>query len=439
MSAGRRLALRAGRARERALSARAGGAAVLAALLCLLAAPRPGSADGDGDLVRAVLFVSPTCPHCRMVEDHALPAFAERFGPRLRIALVSTASPSGLEAFQAACRHYGVPRPGVPMLVVGDQVLLGSWEIPVRFPDLVEDLLEAGGSAWPEIPGLETLLTGAEPPAPVPANPPDATPAGHPTPVASPETTIAAVATPLPTPAPLAAAASPPSAVASATPDAAAAVPGASGALLAGPVQQRRSAVGVDGPPGLLERIAMDPYGNSLAVLVLVGMLVVAARSVVLVMRARPIRHAARAGWAVPVLSLLGLGVASYLSWVEIGHAEAVCGPVGDCNTVQQSEYATLFGLVPIGLLGVVGFAATLAAWSLGRFASGRARQGARIALVGLTGCGTLFSIYLTFLEPFVIGATCLWCLTSATIMTLLYWLSLAPAVSKAIEEGACA
>ena len=37
---------------------------------------------------------------------------------------------------------------------------------------------------------------------------------------------------------------------------------------------------------------------------------------------------------------------------------------------------------------------------------------------------GTLFSIYLTFLEPFIIGATCAWCLTSSIIMTVLLWLS---------------
>jgi uncharacterized membrane protein len=36
-----------------------------------------------------------------------------------------------------------------------------------------------------------------------------------------------------------------------------------------------------------------------------------------------------------------------------------------------------------------------------------------------------LFSIYLTFLEPFVIGASCAWCLTSAIILSALYWLSL--------------
>ena len=43
------------------------------------------------------------------------------------------------------------------------------------------------------------------------------------------------------------------------------------------------------------------------------------------------------------------------------------------------------------------------------------------------TVSGTLFSIYLTFLEPFVIGATCAWCLASAVILTLLMWLSARP------------
>ena len=37
-----------------------------------------------------------------------------------------------------------------------------------------------------------------------------------------------------------------------------------------------------------------------------------------------------------------------------------------------------------------------------------------------MTGGGVLFSVCLTFLEPFVIGATCAWCLSSAVIMTLL-------------------
>jgi uncharacterized membrane protein len=100
---------------------------------------------------------------------------------------------------------------------------------------------------------------------------------------------------------------------------------------------------------------------------------------------------------------------------------------VGDCNTVQQSPYARLFGVLPIGVLGVAGFVAILVAWGARRWASGRAAAWASITLLVLTGLGTLFSVYLTFLEPFVIGATCLWCLSSAVIMTALYGLALAP------------
>jgi uncharacterized membrane protein len=47
--------------------------------------------------------------------------------------------------------------------------------------------------------------------------------------------------------------------------------------------------------------------------------------------------------------------------------------------------------------------------------------------LLGITLFGVLFSIYLTFLEPFVIGATCAWCLASAVTMTALMRFSLAP------------
>jgi uncharacterized membrane protein len=60
----------------------------------------------------------------------------------------------------------------------------------------------------------------------------------------------------------------------------------------------------------------------------------------------------------------------------------------------------------------------------ISRFASETASRAATSALVVLSLCGTLFSIYLTALEPFVIGATCAWCLSSAVIVTLLLLLS---------------
>jgi uncharacterized membrane protein len=107
---------------------------------------------------------------------------------------------------------------------------------------------------------------------------------------------------------------------------------------------------------------------------------------------------------------------------------------VGDCNTVQQSEYARLFGVLPIGVLGLLGFAAILAAWGVRRWGPRPLSSWAAIALLAMTGFGTLFSIYLTFLEPFVIGATCMWCLSSAVIMTTLHGLAHAPGRAAVAE-----
>jgi len=132
--------------------------------------------------------------------------------------------------------------------------------------------------------------------------------------------------------------------------------------------------------------------------------------------------------WIIPLLCAIGLIVAGYLAYVETTQATAVCGPVGDCNTVQQSEYARLFGILPIGVLGLIGYVAIFISWLVARNASDYLADLAVISLFIMTAFGTLFSIYLTFLEPFVIGATCAWCLTSAILMTILMLLTVSPA-----------
>ena len=48
---------------------------------------------------------------------------------------------------------------------------------------------------------------------------------------------------------------------------------------------------------------------------------------------------------AIPILAILGLGASIYLTYVEVTHTQALCGPVGDCNAVQSSPYAKLFGI----------------------------------------------------------------------------------------------
>lgn len=68
----------------------------------------------------------------------------------------------------------------------------------------------------------------------------------------------------------------------------------------------------------------------------------------------------------------------------------------------------------PIGILGVVGYLVLLIGWISSKTIHGCLGDwGAGTAFAVAFG-RTLFSIYLTFLEPYVIAATCMWCLASA-------------------------
>lgn len=128
--------------------------------------------------------------------------------------------------------------------------------------------------------------------------------------------------------------------------------------------------------------------------------------------------------WAIPVLVIGGVMVAGYLAFVETANATPLCGPVGDCGAVQNSKYAKLFGILPIGVLGLAGYVSILAAWLFGNYGPAALKKWSALALWGFGIFGVLFSIYLTFLEPFVIGATCMWCITSAVFMILVLWFS---------------
>jgi uncharacterized membrane protein len=124
--------------------------------------------------------------------------------------------------------------------------------------------------------------------------------------------------------------------------------------------------------------------------------------------------------WTVLFSCIAGLAVAGYLTFVETSGTEVSCGPSGGCEDVQNSPYATLFGVLPVGILGLMGYIAILACWIALQVGPASIQKPASIAIWGLCIFGTLFSAYLTYLEPFVIGATCMWCITSAVLMIIL-------------------
>jgi uncharacterized membrane protein len=381
-------------------------------------------ASAQTPVVRAVLFYSPYCGHCHKVINEDIPPLSAQYnqeviwthvpepvgeetsdippivaleGDAFQILFVNTVTPLGGELFVQAIETYQIPDPvGVPMLIVDGQYMIGSADIPAQFPTIVAEGFSEGGIDWPAIPGLEEgvaqLIPFEDQPA-ASAEPETDTP----------ETQEPSKETPTASNQPSGSDNSP----ASDNP---------------GPIQLDRDALSIR------ERILLDPVGNTLSILVLIGMVLsvvgVAAR-----WGSMPIQgKRTELSWPLLVLIIIGMGVAAYLSFVETSGNEAICGPVGDCNTVQQSKYATLFGLIPIGTMGLFGYALLLIAW----FISGMKDQSysslTKVTFFLLALAGTVFSIYLTFLEPFVIGATCMWCLSSAAIMTALTILSTDPA-----------
>lgn len=136
-----------------------------------------------------------------------------------------------------------------------------------------------------------------------------------------------------------------------------------------------------------------------------------------------------------PIICVLGMAVAFYLSYVETTKAVAVCGPVGDCNSVQNSPYAKLFGVLPVGVLGLGGYIAILAAWLWARYRKDTLAAYAPSLIFAMALFGVLFSVYLTYLELFVIKAVCAWCLASAVFMAITLALSVGPALRSLADE----
>lgn len=360
-------------------------------LLPIPAVAQPTS--NDNAVVRVVFFFSPTCGHCEYVINDVLPGIFEEYGGdpevvydealppeevafyemtngTLAILFADLTSDDAIALYDADTERLGVPddRLGVPRLVVEDAYYVGSKEIPDALPGIIEGGLARGGIPWPDIPGMSDAIASV--PAMADGDQPDGEQPTADDPPEDPEAVLPS-----------------------------------------------------SGDESVADRFGNDPVGNSLAVLVLIAML---ASLVAIPLMISSGRLGTGPAWLVPLLAIVGIGVSIYLGSVEASGVEAVCGPVGDCNAVQQSEYATIFG-IPIGILGVAGYCLLLGGWLISRFTEDRLADLGMILQAAVAAGGTLFSIYLTFLEPFVIGATCIWCLTSAVAITGLLWTTAAP------------
>ncbi len=330
---------------------------ILAILFLIQPVPAVGA---QGGVVQAVMFWENGCPHCELVLSETIPALQSQYADKLQIELIEIVSVEDVNRLYAVGQAYGLAKEqvGVPMLIIGDKILVGSKQIPEELPGLIDQYLTSGG--------IQTVLKET----------------GEQTAVqTSEQTAVQAVEE----------------------------TPRSNGIWLA---------------------------WVTIAVL-LVGLLLAGWQLVAALQGKQAFRLPAWADWLVPLLAVAGSGVAIYLTFIETTKAKAICGPVGDCNAVQNSPYALIFGVIPVGLVGLLGYLAILAAWFWYRYRRDALAEYVPIALLGMTLIGVVYSIYLTYLEIFVIHAVCIWCISSAWIMMLLMLLSLPDAANWVVGSGA--
>jgi uncharacterized membrane protein len=345
-------------------------------------------------MVRAVLFHAEGCSHCKTVIDKVLPPLQLKHGDQLQIAMIEVSGQANYDYFRQIedCAKLPAERRGVPALFIADQILVGDQEIPQKLPGLIQKGLAAGGIDYPALPGLTERLPQAAG---------DASACSPTTPCPTPTAQLLALASNQ--------VKSPGSSLASAT---------------------TATETTAQGP-------ASNGFGLATAVAVLLALSVVYAL-VAAVMAGTGRTLPALPEWTanlIPVLCIIGLGVAGYLTFVETQNVSAVCGPIGDCNSVQSSPYAKLFGFLPVGVLGLVGYVAIIAAWAWGRWGKGILAVYAPALLLAMALFGVLFSLYLTYIELAVILAVCIWCLSSAVLMALVLILAVGPAMDAFLGE----
>ena len=134
--------------------------------------------------VQFMFFFSPTCPHCRSVEENVFPEIKAKYGDQVQWEAYDTSEEVNLRALVALGNMVGLPEDAlgsVPVVFVGDEYsmyafFLGGVQIPAFLDPAIEWFLDVGGVGLPG--WTPELFEFAE--NPLPEGTPDATPSATP-------------------------------------------------------------------------------------------------------------------------------------------------------------------------------------------------------------------------------------------------------------------
>lgn len=117
------------------------------------------------------------------------------------------------------------------------------------------------------------------------------------------------------------------------------------------------------------------------------------------------------------LLAVVGFADAVFLSLMHFQQGDFGCSLITGCDVVLSSEYAVLAG-IPLSYLGVLYYLTLLTG-----FAAYYQTEATLVhkGIAGISGTGLFFSLWLVYLQAFVLEAFCQYCLLSAIVTTSIF------------------
>ena len=124
--------------------------------------------------------------------------------------------------------------------------------------------------------------------------------------------------------------------------------------------------------------------------------------------------------WLILLLGFLGFIDTLYLTYEHFTGTSVNCSILNGCDKVLTSSYSSILG-VPLALIWTLYYLLVLA---LTAAYLGQKNKAVIKYLLGLTSLGLIISLFLVYLQFFVLRALCLYCMISAASSTLLFILT---------------
>jgi len=127
----------------------------------------------------------------------------------------------------------------------------------------------------------------------------------------------------------------------------------------------------------------------------------------------------------VAALALAGIFISLYLTLYKLGVIGELSCTIGSCETVNTSKWSRFLGL-PVAAWGLLFYIDVFLIAFVGTLERFEDEPIISLVIVAEAAAGVLFSAWLTYLELAVIHAICVWCVTSALIVTAILGVGIA-------------